>query len=113
MPVVAGAAVAAFGALVVGEYELQGVLPVLAGVVLGLLVSEAVSLGGQWRGWVPAGVAAVLAAAGLLWAGWIDSGQGLERYPPLAWLGAAAAALTAGYRARPSRVGRSPERPAR
>ncbi|CAN5647860.1 hypothetical protein BH20ACT1_BH20ACT1_04300 [soil metagenome] len=103
LPVVAGAAVAGFGALIVGEYEFQGLLPVLAGLVLGLLVSEAVALGGQWRGWVPAGMAAVLAAAGIVWGGWIDSGQGLEPYPPLAWLGAAGAALTAAYRARPPR----------
>jgi peptidoglycan/LPS O-acetylase OafA/YrhL len=104
LPVLAGAAVAAFGALIVGEYELEGVLPVLAGLILGLLVSEAVALGGQWRGWVPAGVAAVLAAAGILWGGWIDSGHGIEPYPPLAWLGAAVAALVAVVRARPPRA---------
>lgn len=103
LPVLAGAAVAAFGALIVGEYELEGILPVLAGLVLGLLVSEAVALGGQWRGWVPAGVAGVLAAAGILWGGWIDSNQGIEAYPALAWLGAAVAAATAVVRARPPR----------
>lgn len=98
---VAGAAVAAFGALIVGEYEFDGALPVLAGLVLGLLVSEAVALGGQWRGWVPALISAVLAAAGILWGGWIDSGQGLETYPALAWAGAATAAVVAVVRTRP------------
>lgn len=101
LPVLAGAALAAFGALIVGEYEYQGALPVVAGLVLGLLVSEAVALGGQWRGWVPALAAAGLAAAGILWGGWIDSGEGIEPYPALAWLGAAVAAVTAGVRARP------------
>ena len=101
LPVLAGAAVAAFGALIVGEYEFQGLLPLLAGLVLGLLVTEAVVLGGQWRGWVPAGAAAALGAAGMLWGGWIDSGQGLEAYPPLAWLGAAVAAAVALVRGRP------------
>lgn len=101
LPVVAGAAVAAFGALIVGEYEFEGVLPVLAGLVLGLLVSEAVALGGQWRGWVPAGVGAVLAAAGILWGGWIDAGQGIEAYPWMAWVGAAVAAAVALVRTRP------------
>ncbi|MGI8982985.1 MAG: hypothetical protein ACR2HM_00370 [Acidimicrobiales bacterium] len=108
LPVVAGAAVAAFGALIVGEYEFQGLLPVLAGVVLGLLVTEAVALGGQWRGWVPAGVAAGLSAGGMLWGAWIDSGQGLEPFPPLAWLGAAVAVAVAVVRARPVPVRRSP-----
>ncbi len=107
LPVLAGAAVAALGALIVGEYELEGVIPVLAGLVLGVLVSEAVALGGQWRGWVPAGVAGALAAAGMLWGGWIDSGEGLEPFPALAWLGASVAALTAGARARGPRA-RSP-----
>ncbi len=101
MPVAAGAAVSGFGALIVGEYEFEGILPLLAGVVLGLLVSEAVALGGQWRGWVPAVVSAVLAAAGILWGGWIDSGEGLEAYPALAWAGAATAAAVAVVRTRP------------
>lgn len=101
LPVAAGAAVAAFGALIVGEYEFDGLLPLLAGLVLGLLVSEAVALGGQWRGWVPAAVSALLAAAGILWGGWIDSGEGLEAYPALAWAGAAIAAVVAVVRARP------------
>lgn len=108
LPVAAGAAVAAFGALIVGEYEFDGVLPVLAGLVLGLLVSEAVALGGQWRGWVPAGVAAVLAAAGILWGGWIDSGEGIEPYPALAWVGAGVAAIVALVRTRPRPAARRP-----
>ena len=91
----------AFGALIVGEYEFDGFLPVLAGLVLGLLVSEAVALGGQWRGWVPAGIAAALAAGGIVWGGWIDSGEGLEAYPAMAWVGAATAAAVALVRIRP------------
>lgn len=108
MPVIAGAAVSAFGALIVGEYEFDGLLPVLAGLVLGLLVSEAVTLGGQWRGWAPAGIAGVLAAAGILWGGWIDSGEGLEGYPVLAWVGAATAAAVALVRVRPPPAARRP-----
>lgn len=113
LPVLAGAAVAAFGALIVGEYEFRGIIPILAGLVLGLLVSEAVALGGQWRGWVPAGLAGLLAAGGIVWGGWIDSGQGLEPYPLLAWLGAAVAALTAVVRARPHRDRPPRNRPSR
>jgi hypothetical protein len=108
LPVAAGAAVSAFGALIVGEYEFKGLLPVLAGLVLGLLVSEAVALGGQWRGWVPAAVSAVMAGAGILWGGWIDSGEGLEAYPALAWVGAATAAAVAVVRTRPRPATRRP-----
>lgn len=108
MAVVAGAAVAAFGALIVGEYEFSGVVPVIAGLVLGLLVSEAVALGGQWRGWVPALFAGVAAALAILWGGWIDSGQGIGPYPALAWVGGGIAALTAIARARPRRPRRRP-----
>lgn len=101
LPVLAGAAVAAFGALIAGEYEFRGLVPIIVGLVLGLLVSEAVALGGQWRGWGPAGLAAALAAAGVLWGGWIDSGEGIEPYPALAWVGATVALVTALVRVRP------------
>lgn len=101
LPVLAGAAVAALGALIAGEYEFGGAVPFVAGALLGLVVSEAVALGGQWRGWVPAVLAAVLAAAAVVWGGWIDSAQGVEPYPVLAWVGAAVAAVVALVRARP------------
>ncbi|MDP8987879.1 MAG: hypothetical protein M3N11_05960 [Actinomycetota bacterium] len=101
LPVLAGAAVAALGALIAGEYEFAGVVPFVVGILLGLVVSEAVALGGQWRGWVPAVLAAVLAAAGVVWGGWIDAGEGIEPYPVLAWAGAAVAATVALIRVRP------------
>src|SRR5687767_3656416 len=42
LAVVAGAAVAAFGALILGEYEFRGTMPYVAGVLFGLVVAEAV-----------------------------------------------------------------------
>lgn len=108
LSVLAGAAVAAFGALVAGEYDYQSLVPLFAGVALGLLVSEAVALGGQWRGWGPAGIAAALAVAGVLWGGWISSGNGVAAYPSFAWVGAALAAAVALVRARPRPVKRRP-----
>lgn len=101
LPVLAGAAVAALGALIAGEYEFVGVVPFVVGLLLGLVVSEVVALGGQWRGWVPAALAATLAAGGVIWGGWIDAGQGIEPYPVLAWAGAAVAAVVALVRVRP------------
>lgn len=107
-PVLAGAAVAAFGALIVGEYDFSGAVPLIAGLVLGLVVSEAVALGGQWRGWLPAALAGALAGAGMLWGGWISSGQGIGPYPVLAWVGAGAAVIVAVLRVRPRPPTRRP-----
>ncbi|MBW3581395.1 MAG: hypothetical protein KY441_00315 [Actinobacteria bacterium] len=112
LPVLAGAAVAALGALIAGEYEFAGVVPFVVGLLLGLVVSEVVALGGQWRGWVPAALAAALAAGAVIWGGWIDSGQGIEPYPVLAWAGAAVAAAVALVRVRPAaRVRPRPRQP--
>lgn len=108
LPVLAGVAVAAFGALVAGEYEYQGLVPLFTGLALGLLVSEAVALGGQWRGWAPASIAAALAAGAVLWGGWIASGHGVAPYPFLAWVGAALGAAVALLRARPRPTRRRP-----
>lgn len=93
-----GAATAALAALVLGEYELQGLLPVGAGLLLGLLLGEVVVSVGRSRTVLVAVVAAVLAAAGMGWAGWIDSAQGLEPVKAGAWVGAAVAAVAAGLR---------------
>lgn len=98
-----GIAVAVAGAvlvaLILGEYELVGVVPLVAGVVVGLLLGEAVVGIARWRGGAAAAVAAALAAGSLAWAGWIDSSQGLEPYPALAAVGAVLAAAVAGVRA--------------
>lgn len=99
----AGAATAALGALVLGEYEFVGYVPWVAGVVLGLLVAEVMLAVGRRRGWLSAGLAAGLAAAGLAWAGWIDSAGGVSPYPRLAWAAAAVGAAAAAFQTRPVR----------
>ena len=110
----AGAAVAALGAKILGEYEFTGWFPFVAGVLFGLVIGEVVVSVGRWRGPVPAAAGALLAAGGLAWAGWIDSSEGLEPFPTLAWvamaLGAAAAALRAlGRDAPPAPEARTPD----
>ena len=98
--VLAGAAVAALGAIILGEYEFVGFMPFVAGPLFGLAVAEALTWAGGERGVAPAVTAAALAAAGLLWAGWIDSGEGIDPMPALAWPAAGLGALAAGWRAR-------------
>lgn len=96
--VVCGAAVAAIGALILGEYEFTGSLPFVAGVLFGLVVGEVVVSVGQARSVVVAVLAAALSFAGIAWAGWIDSSEGVEPVKGLVWVAAALAALTAAVR---------------
>lgn len=93
-----GAAVAALGALVLGEYEFDGSLPFVAGPLFGLVVAEVVVGVGRARTLMVAAVAAGLAFGGIAWAGWIDSSQGVEKVKSLVWVAAVLAALVAGAR---------------
>jgi hypothetical protein len=101
LAVVAGALVAGAAALLLGEYPFSGLVVLGSGVLVGLLVSEAVVTVGEWRGPGPAATGAVLAAAGLVWAGWIAEGHDLGRVAAEGWaavgLGAGAAALRAWW----------------
>lgn len=92
---VCGAALIAF---ILGEYEMAGIVPIVAGAVVGLLLGEVMVGIARWRGPVAAVVVGALAAASLLLAGWIDSSQGVESYPTMAGVGAAAAGLVAVVR---------------
>ena len=95
----AGAVVAAIGALVLGEYELVGVTPFVAGPLFGLAVAEAVTWASGRRGPTAGVTGAFLAAVGMVWAGWIDSGEGIDPMPGLVWPAAVLAALTGAWRA--------------
>ena len=95
-------------ALILGEYEMTGAVPLIAGAVVGLLLAEAVVGVGRWRGPAAAAAAGSGGAASLLVAGWIDSTQGVEPYPVLAALGAAVATAVAVARALPQPGARRP-----
>ena len=105
--VVAGAGVAVLGALILGEYEFGGLTSVVTGVLFGLAVAEAVVwVGRDGRPGLVA-AAAGLAAAGLLWAGWISVHHRDEGIPAGAWVAAALGAVTAGVRVRSARSAES------
>ena len=95
---VCGAAAAALGALILGEYEFSGSLPFIAGPLFGLVIGEVVVGVGRSRAAVVALVAAAAAFAGIAWAGWIDSSEGVEPVKGLVWVAAVLAALAAGLR---------------
>ena len=101
LAVLAGIAVSAFGALVLGEYQFTWTLGPVAGVLFGLFVAEAVVSISRERGAGWAVVVAVLAAGGLAWAGWISvrhTGHGL---PAAGWMAVALGAVVAAVRTRP------------
>lgn len=96
--VLCGAATAALGAVILGEYEFTGSLPYGAGPLLGLAIGEVVVGVGRLRTPPLAVVAAALGFGAITWAGWISSGDGLEPIKPLVWVAAVLAAATAGVR---------------
>ncbi|MEY2474599.1 MAG: hypothetical protein QOK28_3928 [Actinomycetota bacterium] len=89
--------VAALGGLIMGEYELRGVMALLAGVLFGLAVAEAAITVGKSSDWLLAGVAAVAAFAGLTWAASIDAGDSLGRIAGMRWAGSVLAMFSAGW----------------
>ena len=95
-----GAAVAALGALFLGEYEFDEMLPIVAGPLLGLVIAEiVVSIGGH-RSWTMAGILAVIAGVAVLLAGHLDA-NGVEPVKSGAYLSAGLAALGAAVRTAP------------
>lgn len=101
LSVLAGAVVAVIGAAVLGEYGFDG-LPVLgSGLLLGVFVAEgllAVAKAGSVLGSVSSGI---LAAASMVWAGWIADGHRLGTVRWMGWAAVALAALAGAFRARP------------
>lgn len=96
--VLGGAATAALGALILGEYQFTGSLPFGAGPLLGLAIGEVTVGVGRLRTLPIAVATASLGFAAITWAGWIASGNGLEPMRPLVWVAAVLAAATAGVR---------------
>jgi len=106
--VLCAAGVAALGALILGEYEFTGTLPFVAGPLFGLAIGEVVTGVGRVRSLPVALVAAALGFAGIAWAGWIDSSEGVEPIKGLVWASAGLAALVAGVRTTGLRSARRP-----
>lgn len=95
-----GALVATFGALFLGEYEFDELLPVVAGPLLGLVIAEiVVSIGGH-RSWTMAAIVAAFAGVAVLLAGHLDA-NGIAPVKSGAYASAALAAVLAGARSAP------------
>jgi hypothetical protein len=90
---------AALGALILGEYQFTGWLPAVAGLLFGLIVAELAVEIGRRQSLAVGLVCGGLAAGGLVWAGWISAGEGLEPIAGGAWLAAAIGFATGVARA--------------
>lgn len=105
-----GAAAAALGGLILGEYPFTGVMPYIAGVLFGLVVAEVIVSVSQQQGKLTALAAAVCSAGGLGWAVWISAGKGVDPIPIGGWvaigIGTVVALFRGGIRA-PGWPGRS------
>lgn len=106
-----GALVALLGALFLGEYEFDELLPMVAGPLLGLVVAEVVVSVGRHRSWTMAGILAVLAGVAVVLAGHLDA-NGVEPVKAGAYLSAAGAALLAAARTAPWGRRRAEQAPA-
>ena len=92
--------------MILGEYELTGLTPVIAGLLFGVIVAEVVSGVGRRHDLVTAVGCAGFAAAGMVWAAWISSGEDWSYVPGGVWVGVALAAAAAALWIRnPGRPG--------
>ena len=92
-------AVAALGSVILGEYELAGARPILAGLLFGITVAEVLAT--LARPWAPDpalwAASALITEAGLVWATWISTGHALEQAAPTAWLGVGLGVVAAPF----------------
>ena len=95
--VTAALAAAAFGGLVLGEYELKGAMAFVAAVLFGVAVAEVLVAAGRQAGLADAVLVACFTAAGFAWSSWIQAGEDWGYVSGGRWaalpVGAAAAAL--------------------
>lgn len=115
--VLAALLAATLGAIILGEYELVGIRPLLAGLLFGVAVAEIIASVARPTVDDPELLAAsaLIAEAGLVWATWISTGHELDLASGSAWAGVAvgtiAAALwlkSAGRRGERSRIDPGP-----
>ena len=90
LAVLLAAFAAAFGALILGEYEMAGTTPYVEGVLFGLVTAELVLTVAKPRPSPAANAAAAIApVVGMVWAAWISAGRDWGYVPGAAWVGAA------------------------
>lgn len=105
---------AAVGALLVGEQPLVGVRALLAGVLFGVAIGEAMATMARRADPYLLAAAALVAEAGLVWGTWISSGRDLGVASGWAWAGVVIGTVAAPLwlRSAGPRGAHSPDGPA-
>lgn len=95
LAVVTAAVASALAAVILGEYDLRGVTPLVSGAMLALVVGELAVVVAKGRS-LALGVACGLGVgSSMVWALWISSGNEWSFVSSSGWAGAALGALTA------------------
>src|ERR1700738_770169 len=89
----------ALGALFLGEYEFEGVMPFGAGLLFGLVIAELVVEVGRLHSPVVVVCTALFVGAALGGAAWRSAGSGLRPYPTGGWIAIAIGTAVSGFRA--------------
>lgn len=99
----AALAASALGALILGEYELNGTTPFVAGALFGLVVAELVLAIAKPPGAAAFAAGVVAPALGMVWAAFISSGEDWAYVPDVAWVGVVLAPVAAALWLRSGR----------
>ncbi len=86
---------AVVGAIILGEYPMVGLTPLLAAPFFGVAVAEATATVGRHTDRFLLVAVALVTQAGLVWANWISTGHRLDMAPATAWAGVVIGSLAA------------------
>lgn len=81
--------------MILAEYELTGLTPVVAGLLFGVIVAEVVTVIGRRHDPVTAAACAAFASGGMVWGAWLSSGDDWSYVPGGVWVGVVLAAAAA------------------
>ena len=96
LAVLAAALASALGALILGEYEMQGTTPYVSGALFGLVIAElALTVAKPRPHPATSAAAALFPGLGMVWAVWISSGRDWDYVSGGAWIGVALAPIAA------------------
>lgn len=104
LALVAASAIAAVGAVLLGEFAFSGVSVVFSAVLLGLLVGEVTVTVAKTASPILAVAASLLTVVSLMGAAWTFSSQRLGDIAVSGWFAVGAGAVTAWIRARPRSI---------
>ncbi|HUP70441.1 MAG TPA: hypothetical protein VM142_11590 [Acidimicrobiales bacterium] len=94
LAVLLAAAAGALAAVILGEYDLRGVTPLVAGIMLAIVIGELAVVAAGCRSRALGISCALVVSAGMVWALRISSGNDWSFVSASGWVGAGLGALT-------------------